>query len=105
MAATVAEACGGTTQPAAATGQCRVHQHVRFRCVAVVRLPTADLQRMAADIDAKRAAGQPTVPSLLSDERKCNPFLRPSEFAGWGGVWLWLQLTMDYSSPWHWHVA
>lgn len=39
----------------------------------------ADLQRMAADIDAKRAAGQPTVPSLLGDERKCNPFLRPSE--------------------------
>jgi hydroxyacylglutathione hydrolase len=38
----------------------------------------ADLQRMAADIDAKRAAGQPTVPSLLGDERKCNPFLRPS---------------------------
>lgn len=44
------------------------------------RQTPSDLQRMAADIDAKRTAGQPTVPSLLGDERKCNPFLRPSEW-------------------------
>lgn len=36
-----------------------------------------DLQQMKADIDAKRARGEPTVPSLLGDEINCNPFLRP----------------------------
>lgn len=36
-----------------------------------------DLQRMQEEIAAKRARGEPTVPSLLGDERKCNPFLRP----------------------------
>lgn len=36
-----------------------------------------DLQRMKADIEAKRARGEPTVPSQLGDELKCNPFLRP----------------------------
>lgn len=33
---------------------------------------------MAADIKARRAQGQPTVPSKLADELRCNPFLRPS---------------------------
>lgn len=32
---------------------------------------------MAAEVAAKRKEGQPTVPSLLGDELKCNPFLRP----------------------------
>ncbi|PSC76082.1 hydroxyacylglutathione hydrolase [Micractinium conductrix] len=36
-----------------------------------------DLKRMHADITAKRARQEPTVPSVLDDERKCNPFLRP----------------------------
>ena len=38
---------------------------------------------MKAGIDAKRARGEPTVPSLLGDERKCNPFLRPGRGLGW----------------------
>lgn len=36
-----------------------------------------DLKRMSAEITAKRAQQEPTVPSMLSDELKCNPFLRP----------------------------
>lgn len=34
------------------------------------------LTRRAADIDAQRAAGEPTVPSVLSLEKQTNPFLR-----------------------------
>ena len=36
----------------------------------------AALQARAADITAKRAAGIPTVPSTLKEERATNPFLR-----------------------------
>jgi len=35
------------------------------------------LQQRAREIDALRAAGQPTVPSLLGIEKATNPFLRP----------------------------
>ncbi|KGI77594.1 hydroxyacylglutathione hydrolase [Oleiagrimonas soli] len=35
-----------------------------------------DLARRSAEIDALRADGRPTVPSLLRDECACNPFLR-----------------------------
>lgn len=35
------------------------------------------LKTRAAAIDAARAAGEPTVPSLLGDELDTNPFLRP----------------------------
>ena len=38
-----------------------------------------DLIKRAADIDAARAAKQPTVPSLLSLELATNPFLRASD--------------------------
>ena len=38
-----------------------------------------DLQRRVEVIDQKRAAGEPTVPSLLGDERRTNPFLRPDD--------------------------
>ena len=34
------------------------------------------LQAMAADITAKRARGEPTIPSRLGDEKAANPFLR-----------------------------
>ncbi len=37
----------------------------------------AALQARAAEIDRQRAAGQPTVPTLLGAERAENPFLRP----------------------------
>lgn len=36
-----------------------------------------DLQRRVAEIKALRAKGLPTVPSILGEERKANPFLRP----------------------------
>lgn len=35
------------------------------------------LQARAAQVDADRAAGKPTVPSTLGDEMATNPFLRP----------------------------
>lgn len=34
------------------------------------------LQQRAADVKAKRSRGEPTVPSLMGDEKKTNPFLR-----------------------------
>ncbi|SHF10672.1 hydroxyacylglutathione hydrolase [Ruegeria intermedia] len=37
------------------------------------------LQRRAAEIDAARAAGRPTVPSLLGLEKATNPFLRATD--------------------------
>jgi len=37
----------------------------------------AALQKRWQDIQALRAAGKPTVPSRLDEERACNPFLRP----------------------------
>ena len=36
----------------------------------------ADLARRMQDVAARRARGEPTVPSLLGDERRTNPFLR-----------------------------
>ena len=41
----------------------------------------AALQAYAAQVRARRAAGQPTVPSRLGDERACNPFLRARDEA------------------------
>ena len=41
----------------------------------------AALQRIAEDVNKKRAAGLPTVPSLLSDELAANPFLRAPDVA------------------------
>lgn len=37
------------------------------------------LRARAAEIDARRARGEPTVPSLLSEERETNPFLRADD--------------------------
>jgi len=37
------------------------------------------LKNRAAEIDSKRRQGQPTVPSLLSEEMATNPFLRASD--------------------------
>lgn len=39
------------------------------------------LQAFAAGVTQKRAAGQPTVPSLLADELAANPFLRAADVA------------------------
>ena len=46
------------------------------------------LQDYAAEIDAKRARGEPTVPTTLSRELATNPFLRADDaalMAKWGG--------------------
>ena len=48
----------------------------------------AALQAYAGEIDAKRAAGEPTVPMGLARELETNPFLRaddPALRARWGG--------------------
>lgn len=39
----------------------------------------ADLRAFAARVEAMRAEGRPTVPSLLADELKANPFLRADD--------------------------
>ncbi|KAG7669762.1 hypothetical protein Ndes2526B_g06114 [Nannochloris sp. 'desiccata'] len=36
-----------------------------------------DLQRRKEEVDTARAHGEPTIPCLLGDEKKVNPFLRP----------------------------
>lgn len=41
----------------------------------------AALKRRAADIDAKRARGEPTVPSSVAEELATNPFLRAGDGA------------------------
>jgi len=46
------------------------------------------LKRYAAEIDEKRARGEPTVPTVLKRELETNPFLRaddPALAARWGG--------------------
>ena len=48
----------------------------------------AALQAYAAEIDEKRARGEPTVPTVLRRELETNPFLRaddPAMMAKWGG--------------------
>ena len=37
------------------------------------------LRDRAAEIERLRAAGEPTIPSLLGDEKATNPFLRPDD--------------------------
>jgi hydroxyacylglutathione hydrolase len=37
------------------------------------------LRARAAEVDRQRAAGQPTVPTTLGQERAANPFLRPHD--------------------------
>ena len=47
------------------------------------------LQDYVANVERKRAAGEPTVPFPLEREMKANPFLRaddPALQARWGGV-------------------
>ncbi len=38
-----------------------------------------DLMRRIAEVDRLRAAGRPTVPSLMGEERRANPFLRADQ--------------------------
>lgn len=58
---------------------CSGHEYTaaNARFALSVEPRNADLQNRAADIDASRAEGRPTVPSILADELATNPFLRP----------------------------
>ena len=38
-----------------------------------------DLQAYAAEVDAQRARGEPTVPTTIAAEKAANPFLRPGD--------------------------
>ena len=38
-----------------------------------------DLVRRAADVEAKRARGEPTIPSTVGQEKATNPFLRAAD--------------------------
>ena len=46
----------------------------------------AALERRAAEVDRRRAAGQATVPSRLGDERAENPFLRARDAEALGAL-------------------
>lgn len=48
------------------------------RFALAVEPGNAALQARARAIDAARAAGRPTVPSTMAEERATNPFLRPT---------------------------
>jgi hydroxyacylglutathione hydrolase len=43
---------------------------------ASVEPGNSDLMKRIDEISAKRSRGEPTVPSMLGDEKKTNPFLR-----------------------------
>ncbi len=64
--------------PADVTLYC-AHEYTQAnaRFALSVESENAALQERAAAIDAARARGEPTVPSLLSEEIATNPFLRP----------------------------
>ncbi len=52
----------------------------------------AALQARAKEVESQRAAGQPTIPTTLAQERATNPFLRPADPA------IRKQLRMEASS-------
>lgn len=57
------------------------HEYTESNCrFAVTADPdNAELQRKAAWVKAERAAGRPTIPALLGEEKACNPFLRADQ--------------------------
>lgn len=66
---------------AALPGETRVccgHEYTVANCAFALSVDAdnADLRRRAQDAKTLRAAGQATLPSSLSDEIACNPFLR-----------------------------
>ena len=46
----------------------------------------AALQARTAQAQQQRAAGQPTVPSLMSEELAANPFLRAPDVATFASI-------------------
>ncbi|TXH35766.1 MAG: hydroxyacylglutathione hydrolase [Rhodospirillaceae bacterium] len=59
------------------------HEYTESNCRFAVTVDpdNADLARRVAEVKAARAAGRPTVPSTLGQERRCNPFLRADEIS------------------------
>ncbi len=59
---------------------CSGHEYTQAnaRFALTVEPGNAALVARAADVDAARADGQPTVPSSMGEERATNPFLRPA---------------------------
>lgn len=66
-----------------ATLVCCGHEYTQSNARFAVHADPANvaLAAFAHGVDAKRAAGLATVPSLLSDEMECNPFLRAPDVA------------------------
>lgn len=60
------------------TQVCCGHEYTLANCAFAAHVDphNADLQRRAEQAREARAAGRPTLPSRLADERACNPFLR-----------------------------
>jgi len=54
------------------------HEYTRANADFAVSLDpeNADLKACKAEVEEQRASGQPTVPTTLASEIKCNPFLR-----------------------------
>lgn len=60
------------------TRVCCAHEYTRSNAAfaATVEPDNTALQARRAEVEALRAAGHPTVPARLGDERAANPFLR-----------------------------
>ncbi len=59
------------------------HEYTRANCAFATHVDpdNPDLARRCAEVERLRERGDRTVPSLLADERRCNPFLRTRERA------------------------
>lgn len=64
-----------------ATQVCCGHEYTLANCAFAHTLEphNAALAAKVAQAEARRARGEPTLPSTLADERACNPFLRVDE--------------------------
>lgn len=60
------------------TRVCCGHEYTVANCAFALTVDAGNptLQRRASQAAARRACGEPTLPSLLSEELACNPFLR-----------------------------
>jgi hydroxyacylglutathione hydrolase len=67
----------------AETQVCCGHEYTEAnaRFAITVEPNNPDLQARAAEVKRLRAAGQPTVPSIIGSERAANPFLRAKDVA------------------------
>lgn len=62
----------------ASTRVCCGHEYTVANCAFALHVEpdNAALRTRAAQVDAAIARGEPSLPSVLADERACNPFLR-----------------------------